>query len=103
MIRGTKPTILYKLPFSTSIIKSAEITIKYDDGLKKILIKKTLDDCVLGEKRIETRLTQEETLQLPAPATIFVQLRILTTDDIALATKIHKSSVEKLLVDEVIQ
>ena len=103
MIRGTTPTLQFNLPFETSIIKSAEITIKYVDGLKKILITKTLDDCEIGEKSITTVLTQEETLQFPAPATVFVQLRILTTDDIAIATEIYKVSVKKLLADEVIE
>lgn len=100
MIRGTTPTLLFNLPFSTTIIKSAEITIKYVDGLKKILVKKTLEDCELGEDCIGTRLTQEETLQFPAPTTALVQLRILTTDDIALATEPYKVSVKKLLTDD---
>ena len=52
MIRGTTPTLLFNLPFSASIIKSAEITIKYVDEFKKMLIKKTLEDCELGEKNI---------------------------------------------------
>ena len=103
MIRGTTPTLLFNLPFSTSIIKSAEIIIKYVDDFKKILIKKTLEDCELGENSIGTRLTQEETLQFPAPAIILVQLRILTTEDISLATEPYNVSVKKLLTDEVIE
>lgn len=103
MIRGTTPTLLFNLPFSASIIKSAEITIKYIDGLKKVLITKYLADCELGETSISTKLTQEETLQFPAPAMVQVQLRILTTDDTALATEIYKVSVKKLLADEVIE
>lgn len=103
MIRGTTPTLLFNLPFSASIIKSAEITIQYVDGLKKVLIKKLLEDCELGERSIGTRLSQEETLQFPAPATTLVQLRVLTTDDIALATEPYKVTVKKLLADEVIE
>ena len=103
MIRGTTPTLLFNLPFKASIIKSAEITIKYIDELKKVLITKTLEDCELGEKSIATRLTQEETLQFPAPATASIQLRILTTEDIALATEVYSVKVKKLLADEVIE
>lgn len=103
MIRGTTPTLLFKLPFETTLIKSAEITIEYVDGLKKMLIKKTLEDCELGEKRIGTRLTQEETLQIPAPATVFVQLRIKTDDDIVLATVPYSVTVKKLLAEDVIE
>ena len=103
MIRGTTPTLLYDLPFSASLIKSAEITIEYIDELKKVLIKKELSDCELGETTIGTRLTQEETLQFPAPASVLVQLRILTTDDIALATVPYTVKVKRLLTDEVIE
>ena len=103
MIRGTTPTLLFNLPFSASIIKSAEITIEYVDDLKRVLIKKELDDCECGETTIGTRLTQEETLQLPAPSVVSVQLRILTTDDIALATLPETVTVKRLLANEVIE
>lgn len=103
MIRGTTPTLMYNLPFSASIIKSAEITIEYVDDLKKVLITKTLEDCELGEASISTRLTQEETLQFPAPATVLVQLRVLTNDDIALATEPLGVEVDKLLAEDVIE
>ncbi len=103
MIRGTTPTLLYDLPFSASLIKSAEITIEYSDNLKKVLITKTLEDCELGEASISTRLTQEETLQLPAPASVLVQLRVLTNDDIALATEAMGVEVKKLLAEDVIE
>lgn len=103
MIRGTTPTLLFNLPFSATLIKSAEITIKYVDGLKKVLILKSLEDCELGETSIATRLSQEETLQFPAPATVSVQLRVLTIDDIALATEPQAISVKKLLAEDVIE
>ena len=103
MIRGTTPTLLFNLPFQASLIKSAEITIKYIDDFKKTLITKTLEDCELGETSIGTRLTQEETLQLPAPASVLVQLRILTIDDKALATEVYTVKVKKLLAEGVIE
>ena len=103
MIRGTTPTLIFNLPFSASVIKSAEITIQYVDELKKILVKKTLEDCELGETSIGTRLSQEETLQFPAPAITLVQLRIVTTDNIILATEPYTVTVKQLLADEVIE
>ena len=103
MIRGTTPTLQYNLPFETSIIKSAEITIKYVDGLKKVLIKKLLEDCELGERSISAKLTQEETLQFPAPATVLLQLRIVTTDETILATEPCNVTVKKLLAEDVIE
>jgi hypothetical protein len=103
MIQGTTPTLHFNLPFSTSLIKSAEILFQYIDSLKSVLIVKTLADCELGETSIAARLTQEETLKLPAPAIAYAQLRILTTDDVALATEPYKVSVKTLLKEDVIE
>lgn len=103
MIRGTTPTLHFNLPFSASLIKAAEILLKYTDSNKTVLIEKTLEDCAIGKTSIETVLTQEETLQLPAPATASVQLRVLTIDNIALATEIYHISVKKLLKEGVIE
>jgi hypothetical protein len=103
MIQGTTPTLHFNLPFSASLIKSAEITLQYTDSYKNVLIVKTLAECELGETSIATRLTQAETLQLPAPATAKVQLRILTNDNVALATELFKVSVKKLLKKDVIE
>lgn len=103
MIQGTTPVLHFNLPFSASLIKSAEITLQYMDSYKNVLIVKNLEDCELGETSIATRLTQEETLQLPAPAVAYVQLRVLTTDDVALATEPHKITVKMLLKGDVIE
>ena len=103
MIQGTTPTLHFNLPFQASLIKSAEITLRYTDSYKNVLIVKTLEECELGETSISTRLTQEETLNLPAPATAEVQLRILTIDDVALATELLKVKVKKLLKKDVIE
>jgi hypothetical protein len=104
MIRGTTPTLLYNLPFTADLIKSAEITIQYIDDLKKVLILKKLEDCTLGENTISARLTQEETLQLPAPSFVYVQLRVvLKPDDTILATEPQVVTVKNLLAEDVIE
>lgn len=103
MIKGTTPTIKYNLPFESSLIKSAEIVVMYVDANKEVLIIRNLADCYLGDKSIETVLTQEETLKLPAPSTVEVQLRIATTDDTILATVPEKVTVKRLLKEDVIE
>lgn len=105
MIQGTTPILQYNLPFQTSVIKEAEITLQYTDAMKNVLIVKTLKngECELGEKSVSTKLTQEETLKLPAPATAKIQLRILTNDDVVLATEPCKVTVKKLLKKDVIE
>ena len=106
MIRGTTPTLQFKLPFMASLIKSAQILISYVDNLKEIVIEKTLDECELGETTISTELTQEETLAFPSPVTAEVQLRVIIDrdgKDVALATEPYKVKVKKLLKDGVLE
>lgn len=103
MIKGTTPTLHFNLPFASSLIKTAEIVVEYVDANKSVQIIKKMEDCELGEFSIATVLTQEETLQLPAPSTANVQLRILTTDDVALATEVQKVTVKRILREDVIE
>lgn len=103
MIKGTTPTLHFNIPIEASAIKSAEIVVEYVDDNKQVLIVKEKSDCVIGENCISTSLTQEETLQLPAPSFVHIQLRVLTTDEIALATEAVKVSVKRLLKEGVIE
>ena len=103
MIKGTTPTLHYKLPFESSYIKTAEIVVKYVDNNKEVLIVRNFEECTLGDKSIETQLTQEETLQLPAPSTVEVQLRIVAIDNNVLATEPTKVTVKRLLKEDVIE
>lgn len=103
MIKGTTPTIQYNLPFESGLIKKAEIVVKYVDANKETLIVKQLEDCVLGDKSISAKLTQEETILLPAPSFAEVQLRVVTTDGTILATEPEKVTVKRLLKEDVIE
>lgn len=103
MIRGTTPILYWELPFESVLIKSAEILLKYNDANKGILIEKTLEDCELGETSISVKLTQEETLRLPAPTSVSVQLRVLLNDETSLATEPTTVKVKQLLKEGVIE
>lgn len=103
MIRGTTPTLQFNLPIETSTIKAVEVMVRYVDNNKEVTIVKTIEDCEFGDKTITTRLTQEETLQLPAPSNVEVQLRVLTVDDVALASVIFTTTVKRLLKEGVIE
>ena len=102
MIQGTTPTLRFNLPIDISSVLSAEIVVEYVDANKKMQIIKELDDCTTGENYIEAKLTQRETLQLPAPSTVFVQLRVLTKGGTTLATEVNEVRVSKLLKGDVI-
>ena len=103
MIKGTTPTLQFNLPIETSTLKAAEVMVQYVDSNKAITIIKTLDQCEVGEKTITATLTQEETLQLPAPSMVYIQLRVLTVDGVAMASAIFTTTVKRLLAEGVIE
>ena len=103
MIKGTTPTLQFNLPIDTSTIKAAEVMVRYVDNHKEVNIVKTLDECVATGNTITAMLTQEETLQLPAPSNVEIQLRVLTLDDVALASVIFTTTVKRLLKEGVIE
>ena len=103
MIQGTTPTLQFNLSFNTSVLKAAEVIVQYVDNNKEITIIRTLDECEVGEKSIMAQLTQEETLKIPAPSTVYVQLRVLTNNDVAMATVIHTKTFKRLLTGGVIE
>ena len=103
MIQGTTPTLQFRLPIDTSTIKAAEVMVRYVDNNKEVTIEKTLPECEVTANTITATLTQEETLQLPAPSNVEVQLRVLTVDDVALASVIFTTTVKRLLKDGVIE
>ena len=103
MIKGTTPILNYTLPFETTVIKSAEIVLQYVDNAKTVTIERTMEECTVGERNISAVLTQEETLALPAPAIAKVQLRVLTVDDLVLATVPKEIIIKELLKESVIE
>jgi hypothetical protein len=67
-----------------------------------VLIEKKTADCTLQENSIQAVLTQEETLQIPAPSIVEIQLRVVTTDGTIMATVPEKVTVKRLLKEDVI-
>jgi len=103
MIKGTTPTLQFNLPIPTTEIKACEVMVQYIDNNKEVTIVRTLDECEVGESTITARLTQEETLQLPAPSIASIQLRVLTIEDVALASAVFTTTVKRLLKEGVIE
>lgn len=99
MYRGTTPTLSFKLPFDTSDLSAAWVTLAQD---VRVIIDKPISDCVLEGNVLAVTLTQEETLKLTAENRTEVQLRVKTTDGIAMASTIWRVETEKILKDEVI-
>lgn len=98
MIRGTTPTHTFKLPFDASQVKEAMVIYAQNDV--EVFHKDTFD-CTLNGKEISTTLTQDETFMLSHHSNVQIQLRVLTVDDVALASNVQVVSVQKCLNDEV--
>ena len=99
MYRGTTPTLKFTLPFDTSTLDAVWVTIAQGG---KVIINKTKVDCDLKGKDISVTLTQAETLALTADKTE-IQMRVLTTDGIALASAIFREDTKCILKDGVIE
>lgn len=99
MKRGTTPTHTFVLPFDTSLI--SEVRIIYVQNDETILLKKR-DDCVLEDKTISVTLTQDDTFKFDAKRLVSIQIRVLTHDNVALASDLFMKKVGECLDNEVI-
>lgn len=98
MIKGTTPTHTFILPFDVSNIKESKVTYAQNDSE---VLSKTAVDCTLTENKIIVELTQADTLKFDASQNVQIQLRVLTQEDKALASKIAVRPVYKVLNNEV--
>ena len=100
MIRGTTPILHFTLPFAVSELSEYWITIS--QRYENIKIDKTSEDCTASGSVISLELSQEDTLKLMADKPAYIQIRALTTDDIAIASTIIRTSVGDILKEGVI-
>lgn len=99
MIRGTTPTLEFTIPFDTSELAEAFVTLSQNDT---IILDKALDDCKCDARKLSVRLSQEETLKLSCDCTTDIQVRVRTKAGDALASDIVKVDTDKILKDGVI-
>lgn len=98
MIRGTTPTHTFNLPFEVGMIKECRVLYAQDDV---VLVIKNTSDCVLEGTTVKTTLTQNDTFKFDSDKAVQIQIRILTVNDVALASIINKVGIAKCLEDEV--
>ena len=99
LVRGTTPTIR----FTFSKIDVATIAVAYMTiEQKSIVIEKDLSEATVGEKYIEWKLTQEDTVRLNDKVVCRVQCRYKTSDMLAYASKIYEVKPYDILKDGVI-
>lgn len=99
MIRGTTPTLEFTVPFDTSEIAEAFVTLSQNDT---IILDKALSDCKCDARKLSVKLTQEDTLKLSCDCKTDIQVRVRTKAGDALASDIVKVNTDKILKDGVI-
>lgn len=99
MIRGTTPTLEFKLPFDTGQLSCAWVTISTDGA---VVIDKPLHECGCAGNVLTLKLTQEDTLKLQCDSIAEIQIRAKTLGGEAIASKIIRVGVERILKDGVI-
>ena len=99
MIRGTTPTLKFIIPFDTSLLADAYVTLSQNG---EIVIEKQLNDCSVDKRKLSVRLTQEETLKLQCDCNTEIQLRAKTLEGEALASEIFVRDTMRILRDGVI-
>lgn len=104
MYRVTTPTHTFALPIQTS--ECAEIQIQYKQGSVSIL--KHYQDGTLPSgmsldgNKVYVRLTQQETKQFE-PKQASVQVRVLTTENNALASQKFKININNVLNEDILE
>ena len=99
MIRGTTPTLEFIIPFDTSLLAEAYVTLSQQGS---VVLDKALEDCNCNENRLSVRLTQEETLKLKCDCITEIQIRARTLSGDAIASNIIRECAERILKDGVI-
>ena len=99
MIRGTTPTLEFKLPFETSVLAEAYVTFAQHGD---VVLDKKMNECQCNENVLTVKLTQEETLSLECNCLTEIQIRVRTIDGNALASKVMSVSPDRILKDGVI-
>ena len=97
--RGTTPTLEFTIPFDTSLLSEAWVTLSQNDV---IVIDKQLKDCSCDEKKLIVDLTQDETLLLDCACKTEIQLGVKLNTGKALASAVIVVNTERIIKDGVI-
>lgn len=99
MIRGTTPTLKFVIPFDTSLLATAYITLAQNG---EVVLEKEMTQCNCKERVLSVQLKQEETLMLTCDCKTEIQVRAKTLEGASLASDIFIVDTERILKDGVI-
>ena len=105
MKRGTTPTFTFNLPFDTSLLLRAYITVKYRKDNNTEILEKTLSDCKKYDNILAVTLSQEETLKFQSGTKAEIELRVVYNNgngESAEASPIYTIEVDRILKEGVI-
>lgn len=98
MIRGTTPTLVFETDTDCTMFDIVEIAMAQNN---KVVITKTLADCIVEGTVIKVKLTEEETLLLK-PTALQMQIRAgIGTERIA--SNVVSTAVETILKEGSLQ
>ena len=101
MIPGTTPTHTFKLPSQIDGSDISALRITYEQG-GKIVLQKEKNECTVSEHSIVVKLSQDESLLFSSNVPIRIQVKVLTTGDNVLVSKVIEKSVYVVLDKEAI-
>lgn len=103
MIRGTTPTNTFILPFYMEVADISALYVTYSqNGI--VIVDKSLNDVTISVKDnliVTLKLTQEDTLKL-SEGKVKIQIRLKTSDGVAMASNIVNTYASEVLKDGVI-
>lgn len=110
MRRTTTPTHIFSMDIDPSTITELVITYAQssdvcgctqEDQETRIILTKTLSDCVIGENYVSVKLTQEETNLFAEDVAVQIQLHAKVGND-SLMSDIKTTPCRRVLNDEVL-
>lgn len=105
MYRATTPTHTYKLPIQTSDCKIIKVIYKQGETkiIKYYMDNIEADGMTLDGDKVIIKLTQEETLMFNAKEPVRAQIRVLTNDDDAFASRRFRIAVNETQDEEILK
>lgn len=98
MVRGTTPTIKYRVKLDTSTITECVISFKQADVE---MLQKTYDDVEFSTEMVSVKLTQEETLGFHA-GKLMTQIKVKTQDGTVYGSRMLEMKVYEALCCDII-
>ena len=92
--RGSTPTHFFRTDIS--LVDAVELYVTYKQ-LKKTVVEKTKDDCVVESDKITVVLTQADTLKFNAKYKVEMQIRPIWADGSTYPSNIMVTDVYRLL------